>query len=319
MKWYLEMMEVARLSRQFRSSEQSKNLYNQANAAASCLDLNDFAEFAAKYDRETFINTPGDVLDALADAQPFVCAREFNPCDLNNLSFQDEEFSKFDGPFKNFTFEMIDGQDLFDHGDINVLTRLGDKFSKLLGEKLLDLAGMASKFLDLPLRDVKPTSPVVLFSEVSPREYRAYSLTYVNSANPRLCELPVSQCNKVIPEILKMLNSTSLAVHHEKTKIKIRTSKGKEKRPVGRVIYIMPKTKRKEVSLPSGIKLDYSHRFLVRGHWRKIRDTALGKNRAGEYCVPGHTWVTEFEKGSKDKDLVTKVRVIKEVGVCQDT
>lgn len=39
----------------------------------------------------------------------------------------------------------------------------------------------------------------------------------------------------------------------------------------------------------------YSHRFDVRGHWRKVK--TIGKDPEGTYCIPGHTWVSPFKKG----------------------
>jgi hypothetical protein len=56
-------------------------------------------------------------------------------------------------------------------------------------------------------------------------------------------------------------------------------------------------------------KVVWSHRFEVRGHWRKIDDASIGKNRAGEYNKLGFTWVNEHEKGPKELPLVEKVRV----------
>ncbi len=49
--------------------------------------------------------------------------------------------------------------------------------------------------------------------------------------------------------------------------------------------------------------------WRVRGHWRKIEENSLGKNRSGEYCIKGLTWVVDCVKGKGD--LIEKVRVIK--------
>jgi len=55
--------------------------------------------------------------------------------------------------------------------------------------------------------------------------------------------------------------------------------------------------------------LEYTHSFKVRGHWRRLKQNSIGKNRNGEYKVYGFTWVTEFCKGKGE--LVKRVRVLK--------
>lgn len=57
-------------------------------------------------------------------------------------------------------------------------------------------------------------------------------------------------------------------------------------------------------------KIEYSYRFEVRGHWRKLSEGSIGKDRNGEYKIEGYTWVNEHEKGSKDLPLLQKTRII---------
>jgi hypothetical protein len=52
-------------------------------------------------------------------------------------------------------------------------------------------------------------------------------------------------------------------------------------------------------------KIDWKHSWSVIGHWRKIR--RLGKNRQGDYCVIGRTWVNPSIKGSGT--FISKPRV----------
>jgi hypothetical protein len=75
-----------------------------------------------------------------------------------------------------------------------------------------------------------------------------------------------------------------------------------------RVVVIRGKTQQ-ENPLEShlGEKIIWSHRWEVMGHWRKV--AAIGKNRDGEYIVPGHTWVKECVKGNVEKPIVKKTRV----------
>ena len=56
-------------------------------------------------------------------------------------------------------------------------------------------------------------------------------------------------------------------------------------------------------------ELEYSHCFSVRGHWRRVNEGTLGKDRNGNYNVKGYTWVTEYVKG--EGELSKRLRVIK--------
>ena len=62
------------------------------------------------------------------------------------------------------------------------------------------------------------------------------------------------------------------------------------------IVHIRSQKKENEAPSVYGGPIDWSHRWEVRGHWRAI--AGLGKNRAGEYCVAGHTWVVPHEKGA---------------------
>ncbi len=44
-------------------------------------------------------------------------------------------------------------------------------------------------------------------------------------------------------------------------------------------------------------KLEYSHAFKVRGHWRRIDVKSIGKDRNGDYKIEGFTWVIDHIRG----------------------
>lgn len=56
-------------------------------------------------------------------------------------------------------------------------------------------------------------------------------------------------------------------------------------------------------------KLEYSYAFKVRGHWRRIQQGSLGKDRNGVYNTQGYTWVVDYIKG--EGELVKRTRVAK--------
>lgn len=55
-----------------------------------------------------------------------------------------------------------------------------------------------------------------------------------------------------------------------------------------------------------GGHIDWSHKWQVRGHWRKV--SGIGKDRDGEYGISGYTWITPCVKGRGE--LVRKIRLI---------
>lgn len=55
-------------------------------------------------------------------------------------------------------------------------------------------------------------------------------------------------------------------------------------------------------------KIDWSHRFEVRGHWRKHE--GVGKDRNGQRNVEGYTWVSDHIRGPDDKPLIRKTRIV---------
>lgn len=61
-------------------------------------------------------------------------------------------------------------------------------------------------------------------------------------------------------------------------------------------------------------KINFNHRWSVRGHWRyldSLKDGKLGKNRNGERVEVGRTWVVAQERGDKTKPLIKKNRFVK--------
>lgn len=104
---------------------------------------------------------------------------------------------------------------------------------------------------------------------------------------------------------------TTVGIKKTSSRVKIRDRDTGEKRihKLRNVVMVYPKKmssfERKNAE-DSGV--DFSHRFSVRGHWRRIAN--VGKNRAGEYCVQGFTFVREHEKGPDNIPLTKKVRVV---------
>lgn len=114
--------------------------------------------------------------------------------------------------------------------------------------------------------------------------------------------------NSSIEYLLKRLNTEKCGTESVRHSVKIGTGKNKYHHRIRRIVYVTPK---KNQSLATGTRdIDWTHRWFTRGHWRDVH--GLGKDREGNYCISGKTWVTEHEKGPEDKPLIKKVRMVTE-------
>lgn len=111
---------------------------------------------------------------------------------------------------------------------------------------------------------------------------------------------------KIFFDMLKRLNSEKIGVQNKVFKIKIGSGKNKKYIKLNKIVYIKPKKEVTENFISKNKNIDWSYKWLVRGHWRKV--DGIGKNREGLYNTSGYTWVKEHEKG--DGELVIKQRRI---------
>lgn len=180
-----------------------------------------------------------------------------------------------DAPFAHFSIEKLDGPLL-----LATESKINDEFTILC----------------------------VAVKEVGPRKFLFLSLMQRTNNN----ELRVCASNSeggLVNKFVGMLNTQKVGLESVRASVKIGTSANKKIRRIRKVIYVSPKRDVAKLS-ETHKSIDWTHRWLVRGHWRTIPEKKLGKNREGEYSVVGFTWVTEFEKGPEDAPLISKVRVI---------
>ena len=113
----------------------------------------------------------------------------------------------------------------------------------------------------------------------------------------------------ICSNLAKMVNGNFEG--REKVRERVRCGSGKNKQTltIKELVHITGKKDRGVIEI-SGRKIDFSHRFLRRGHWRKLKDGKLGKNRHDEDCVVGKTWVRDCTVGPEDLPLVDKVRLV---------
>jgi hypothetical protein len=110
----------------------------------------------------------------------------------------------------------------------------------------------------------------------------------------------------VLNPVLARLQNGRLFQSSDKETIRIRSGSAKGIHKIRNIIYV-GKRSEKSHQTPTGKTIEYSHRFEVRGHWRKL-ERGLGKNRAGERVVTGFTWVNDHTKGDESLPLVKKIR-----------
>jgi len=72
---------------------------------------------------------------------------------------------------------------------------------------------------------------------------------------------------------------------------------------IKKVIYV---GKRKTIEAQGNRSVDWSHKWLVSGHWRDIK--GIGKDRDGKYVEKDRTWVVPHKKGKGV--LVDKIRKV---------
>lgn len=157
----------------------------------------------------------------------------------------------------------------------------------------------------------------LLVHENQPKHYEFFSLEYSDETESLHVgcwyeneDLPENV--KSVTEILRRFTLARIAAGSlgtEKTKERIKLGKSKEKRvlEIKNIIRVFPRKTAQAKPLYGG-KVDFSHRFEVMGHWRKI--AGIGKDRSGDYCIKDYTWVRPHEKGPENLPLIKKTRII---------
>lgn len=90
--------------------------------------------------------------------------------------------------------------------------------------------------------------------------------------------------------------------------VKLGTKSSKASVQIRDIIHVSPKRLIEKTTPAFSKNIDWSHRFEVRGHWRKTMN--IGKDREGKYRVNGFTWVKDCVKGPANKPLVKKTRLV---------
>lgn len=111
---------------------------------------------------------------------------------------------------------------------------------------------------------------------------------------------------------MKAINDGALGIETGEDVVMLPKENGKKdgkKKPhqIRRIVRIVPKNNKKTIEpIMNKGKIDFSHRWEVRGHWRRV--SGLGKDREGNYEIRGLTWVKDCVKGPEELPIIQKLR-----------
>lgn len=226
---------------------------------------------------------------ALEKCQPFVFTVPDKIVGLK-VDVKDELISKrtdqiSDAPFPVFSVEMLGDNEI-----LGVMTN---------GGITLDAHGNETRqpiyIHCLVAIEVRPTEFVYFMSARTDASHLSVVMPSAHLVRP------------LLDQFLNRLSKEKLGLQSVRATVRIGSGKSKRIHRIRRVIHVAPKkyVKKQDVK---GSNVNWTHRFEVRGHWRVL--DGLGKDREGNYCVSGFTWVTHHTRGPEDLPLVKKVRVI---------
>ena len=227
------------------------------------------------------------LLESLKICHPFVFFRKGETIDLDTNPkgsyVKLEDGVEFDAPFNCFSVELVDGL-ISAHSETDALKT-----------------------------DIK----CIMAVELAPKDFMYTWLAYSHrfKANYVLCGREY-RFYQMIKHFVERINSEKIGTESVSKKIKIGSGKLKSFHKYKLLTYVYPKSLFKQGVQNqqefANKKIDWSHRWFSRGHWRHINHSSLGKDRNGVYKIAGNTWVTECTKGPESAPLIKKVHVVKD-------
>ena len=240
---------------------------------------------------------------------------------------------------KKANYITIDSEHLLSITEKNVGTGALTQRVEIIDEELADLpvcppfkcqwvelsyASGKSMAPSLKLDDKAITVLGMLVNETSPNLYDIYLLENHRSLSGGKCNIfnlvrnvpgnteKASNVQIFFATWMKAINGGALGIEEGEDVVmlpKDNAKKDGKKKPhqIRRIVRIVPKnSKHKAEPIMSRGKIDFSHRWEVRGHWRRV--PGMGKDREGNYEIRGLTWVSNFIKGPEELPLIQKLR-----------
>jgi hypothetical protein len=209
----------------------------------------------------------------------------------------DEEKIELSAPFKVFSCEFLDESYKLQIHELNQESR------KAFCECVVVIEKTPGQFLYFLLtkivygEHIKQMADEIFISEHLDTYYR-------------VCMVDEKIGKPIVYSYLRLLDKWQIGTENTRQRVKIGRGKNKRVHTIRRIVHVAPK-KALSGLIYDHRSIDWSHRWLVRGHWRK--HDGLGKDRDGDYCVHGFTWVQDHEKGPEHLPLVKKTRIVETV------
>lgn len=240
---------------------------------------------------------------------PFFVSREIIEDLENNPPPPEKEFL-IDQPFPTVWLEATDGGALFAFGTdtwiVGILCHEIDT-TRYLAEVLTIRDDRHHIFMPLDLDKIKLKVQTIELSRETVFNKRPHSfLDNQSEYDPYLAVQTAT--HDVLYWTFKRFR-TDFAFANEKIppiRERVGTGANRQKIKINQLVRVMLKKERKNYERSVGHPVDWSHKWEVMGHWRKI--DGIGKDKLGEYVVRGQTWVKPHEKGKGD--LVKKTRLV---------
>ncbi|HEY8272862.1 MAG TPA: hypothetical protein VIG33_18355 [Pseudobdellovibrionaceae bacterium] len=107
-------------------------------------------------------------------------------------------------------------------------------------------------------------------------------------------------------------SSTQAGTVRVDARAKVGTGQNRRLMKIKNLVIVVPKKQREglENLIGSSKEIDWSHRWDVMGHWRKVG--GIGKDRNGDYSVKGYTWVISHVKGPDEQPYIRKTRFVQD-------
>lgn len=163
-------------------------------------------------------------------------------------------------------------------------------------------------------KDSARAIPCLFVYEIKPRHYKIFAYFMYDGVDD-VTVIDSKKDNDYFKALAPIINNFLKRIRHGKvgkeegTPIRFKSPNNPKKKisVVKEHVYVVAPKKSYERAFP-GRKIDWSQHFEVRGHWRKIN--GIGKDREGNYCEEGNTWVVPHTKGDKSKPLIKKQRIV---------
>jgi hypothetical protein len=165
----------------------------------------------------------------------------------------------------------------------------------------------------------------ILIEEICPNEFKLFYMgTSVLDGRAKLSfvkdnlNLEVLRNNKddvwlahlkAVYFLLNLIKTGAIAKEKIYKKYVFKIKDKKQEIIVKDLIHIYSKKEQTPKSIITGKIIEWSHRWEVRGHWRKTK-SGIGKDRENKNIFNGFTWVVPHEKGAQDLPVTKKIRII---------